>query len=166
MKHGIIEGRLAWPAILAEEDDGCVTIGFRDIPQAHSFTDSLAAAPAMAADALDTALAAFIKSRMDIPPPSRRRAGEIAVAPDPVIALKALVYTAMRARGMTQTDMAEQLGVDPKEIRRMLDPAHTGTRVSRYADALAVCEIEIEVGARTRKREVLNSGYTPPIRMA
>lgn len=154
-KKGLLKARLAWPARLDEQDDGTVIVTFRDIPAAMTQGDDRADTMAMARDALDEALAAYIKAREDIPAPSRAARGEILVAPDAAVALKALVHTAMRADGVSNVDMAARLGIDEKEVRRMLDPAHTGTKISRYEAALAACDIEVAVSAFS----------TPPLRV-
>lgn len=148
-KEAILADRLSWPASATAQEDGSVLVLFRDIRSAMTEGATRAEALENASDALAEAIAATMNAREDIPPPSKRRAGEFMVAPDAVIAFKAMVYTAMRGSGLTNVDMAARLDVDEKEIRRMLDPAHTGTRVSRYVTALAVCDIEIEVGARS-----------------
>ncbi len=147
-KKDILDTRMAWPASAETQDDGGVLVRLRDIPGALTEGADRAEALVNASDALSEAIAATMAGREDIPPPSKRRTGEFMVAPDAVIAFKAIVYAAMRANGLSNIDMAARLGVDEKEIRRMLDPAHTGTRVSRYVTALAVCDIEIEVAAR------------------
>lgn len=142
----ILASRLVWPATV-EEQDGGYLVRFRDIPEAITDGVDRAEAVVNAADALAEALAATMLAREDIPAPSKRRAGEVMVSPGAVIALKALVYSAMRAEGLTQAELAERLDVDPREVRRMLDPAHTGTKVARYGAALAVCGIELEIAA-------------------
>lgn len=149
MKHGLTDGALAWPATMKNQKGGGVLVRFRDIPQATTEGEDMADAASMARDALSEAIAAFIKGRMDIPAPSAPRKGEVAVHPEEAIALKALVYSAMRDNGISNVDMAARIGVDEKEVRRMLDPALTGTKISRYAVALAVCNIEIEIAARS-----------------
>ena len=149
MKHGITEGALAWPATMKKQKDGGVLVRFRDIGQATTQGDDMADAAAQARDALSEAIAAFIKGRMDIPAPTAPCRGEVTVRPDEVIALKALVYSGMRENGFSNVDMAARLGLDEKEIRRMIDPAQRGTKISRYAAALAVCHVEIEVAARS-----------------
>ena len=147
-RNEILASRLVWPASAEAQGDGGLLVRFRDIPSAITDGADRAEALANATDALAEALAATMLAREDIPAPSKRRAGEIMVSPGPVIAFKAMVYSAMRAHGMTQAEMAERLDVDPREVRRMLDPAHTGTRISRYAEALAACGVDIEIGGR------------------
>ena len=75
-----------------------------------------------AADCLSTALAARIANNEDIPPPSRLRRGQYLVAPDATMALKAVLYSALRARKMTIADLARQLDIDYRQAARLIDP--------------------------------------------
>ena len=42
----------------------------------------------------------------------------------------------MRERGLSNVDLARQLGLDEREVRRMLDPCHA-TKLPRLEQALA-----------------------------
>jgi antitoxin HicB len=44
------------------------------------------------------------------------------VAPEPTIALKAALYSALRARGITAADLARRLGIDDRQAARLIDP--------------------------------------------
>lgn len=58
--------------------------------------------------------------------------------PVPILtALKTALVVELRQAGMTRVDLARQLGVDEKEVRRMLDPYHA-TKAERLEKALAV----------------------------
>jgi hypothetical protein len=58
----------------------------------------------------------------EIPPPGRLRRGQYRVAPEPTMALKAALYSALRARGMTVRDLARGLGIDHRQGARLVDP--------------------------------------------
>ena len=50
-------------------------------------------------------------------------------------AAKAALYVAMREAGVSKMELARRLGVDEKEVRRMLDPGH-GSKLPRIAEAI------------------------------
>ena len=75
-----------------------------------------------AADCLSEALAGRINRGEDIPPPSRLRRGQHWVAPEPTIALKAALHSALRTRGMTVADLARRLDIEPRKAARLIDP--------------------------------------------
>ena len=112
----------SYPARLERDEDGRFVVHFSDLPEA--LTDGADAAEALseAADCLSTALAARIAGDEEIPPPSRLRHGQHWVAPDPTMALKAALYAALRARGMTIADLARRLGIEQRQAARLIDP--------------------------------------------
>ena len=58
------------------------------------------------------------------------------------MAAKAALVLVFRASGLTQSALAERLGVDRKVVQRMLDPRHR-TSVSRLNDALRAMGNEV-----------------------
>jgi antitoxin HicB len=58
---------------------------------------------------------------------------------------KAALYIAMREAGVTKTELAKRLGVDEKEVRRMLDLRH-GTRLPRIAEAVCLLGKQFVIG--------------------
>ncbi|MBI5438447.1 MAG: hypothetical protein HY936_05810 [Nitrosomonadales bacterium] len=46
-----------------------------------------------------------------------------------------MLYDAMREAGISKSELAHRLGVDEKEVRRMLDAGH-GTKLPRIAEAV------------------------------
>jgi len=61
------------------------------------------------------------------------------------MAAKAALYLAMRQAGVTNVQLAEKLGCDEREIRRMLDPRHA-TKLPRIKEALAVLGKRLVLG--------------------
>jgi antitoxin HicB len=53
------------------------------------------------------------------------------------MAAKTSLYLAMRELGVTRSQLAQRLGVDEKEVRRMLDPRHA-TKLPRIEQALGI----------------------------
>src|SRR5205807_7593083 len=95
-----------YPARLEADEDGRLVVHFPDLPEALTDGADEPEALAEAADCLSEALAARIVNDEDIPTPSRLRRGQHLVAPDPTMALKAALYSALRARQMTVANLA------------------------------------------------------------
>jgi antitoxin HicB len=73
--------------------------------------------------------------KMELPQPSKPKAREVLIAPPAGTAAKAALYVAMREAGVSKMELARRLGVDEKEVRRMLDPGH-GSKLPRIAEAI------------------------------
>lgn len=135
---------LAWPAQFRPQPEGHVLVRFPDLPEAVTEGDDAADARVQAADCLAEAIAGRINDRAPIPAPSPLP-GSVAVSLEPILAYKAALYGAMRTSGMTQVGLAERLGIDEKDVRRLLDPRHRGSRLARLIEALAVCGVSVGV---------------------
>jgi len=137
--------RFAYPARLTpDKEDGGYVVTFRDVPEAITQGDDLEEALREAADCLEEAIAGYIDDGREIPPPSRRRAGEHLVHLPLQMAMKAALHLATRERGITKSELARRLGVDEKEVRRLLDPRH-GTRLPTMERALAALGKQVEL---------------------
>ena len=73
--------------------------------------------------------------KMELPQPSKPKAREVLIAPPVGTAAKAALYVAMREAGVSKMELARRLGVNEKEVRRMLDPGH-GSKLPRIAEAI------------------------------
>ena len=134
-----------FPARLSPEEKGAFTVQFRDVPEAITCGVNRADALVQAADCLDEAIAGRIADGLEIPQPTRPRRGEVLVALPATMAAKASLYLAIKETGLTNTEAARRLGVDEKEVRRMLSPRHA-TQLLRIQQALAVLGKRLVVG--------------------
>lgn len=131
------ETTLAWPASLTEDEEGRVQVRFPDFPEALTDGADAAEALAEAADCLAEAAAARIVDGEDMPAPSPVGCNMHAIALPPVLAYKAALFSVMRRDRVSKAELARRLGVDEKEVRRLVDPRYRGSKVERLHAALA-----------------------------
>jgi antitoxin HicB len=82
---------------------------------------------------------------MDFPAPTPARRGEYVVAPPAEMIAKAALYTAMAAAGISKVELARRMGINEKEVRRMLDPRH-GTKLARLGEAIRALGGRLVIG--------------------
>jgi antitoxin HicB len=83
----------------------------------------------------DSFIAEFPDDRRDIPKPSKLKSGQHSVVLPPLIASKLAIYQAMRDQGVTQSELADKLCCDARQVRRLLDLDHH-SRMDLIDDAL------------------------------
>jgi antitoxin HicB len=127
----------SYPAKFARDSEGFLQVRFRDLPEAITFGADKHDAIGQAADCLEEAIAGRIAGRQELPQPSPLRRGETPIPLPANMAAKAALYLAMRQAGMKKSVLAKLLGVDEKEVRRMLDPRQP-TELPRVQEALRV----------------------------
>lgn len=144
--------RFCYPAALTPDESGGYVVTFRDIPEAITQGDSVEEALAQAADALEEAIAGRMRLKEDIPKASDAQADEHIVTLPAETASKAALYTAIREAKLTNIQMAEILGIDEKEVRRLLDPYHA-SKLPRIEAALQALGKELVIVVREHKEE-------------
>lgn len=127
-----------------DKEDGGFVVTFHDLPEAITQGDNIKECLEEAADCLEEAIAARIDDSMDIPVPSKCRKGDKLVALPLQTALKAALYIAMKETGISKTELARQLQIHEKEVRRILDPHH-GTRLPAMERALTALGKHVEL---------------------
>ena len=65
-----------------------------------------------------------IRTHEEIPPPSTPQAGQYLIPVPAQTAFKAALYEEVRKQGMNKVDLAARLGIDEKEVRRLVNPHH------------------------------------------
>jgi len=137
--------RFRYPVLLTPADEGGFVVTSRDLSALVTQGDDEPDALAQAADAMDEVLATYMLAGLDFPEPSRPRRREHLVSPPAETAAKAALYVAMREAGVSKTELARQLGVDEKEVRRMLDP-HYGSKLPRISEAIRLLGQRLVIG--------------------
>ncbi len=126
----------AYRAKLIKDEEDRYLVEFPDLPEALTDGATLREALAEAADCLSEAIASRIVDGDDIPEPSPMRRGNHLIPVDPIVAMKAALYSAMVQQGINAASLARALDVDHKVVRRLLDPRYA-SKLPRLQEALA-----------------------------
>ena len=118
------------------------------MPELITQGESVEEALEQASDAMDEVFATYLTEGLDFPEPSKARRRERMVAPPTETVAKAALYVAMRRAGISNVQLATRLGVDEKEVRRLLDP-HYGSKLPRIAKAISVLGRRLVIGVET-----------------
>ena len=125
LKNNQIKTRFSFPVTLTtDEVDGGFTVTFRDLPEAITQGENIEAALNEAADCLEEAIANRVIHRLSIPTPSEPAKNEYMVTIPLQTSFKASIWVAMQEKNFNQTQLAQTLSVNEKEVRRILDPSH------------------------------------------
>ncbi len=127
--------RFTYPVDVERDEAGFLLVTFPDLAEAATDNRSMPEAMSEAADCLAEALAGRIGRGEPIPQPSAA-AGRPTVVPPALVAAKAALHVARYQAGLSKVALAERLGCDEKEVRRLLDPRHN-SRLDRLEMALA-----------------------------
>src|SRR5579863_2553005 len=111
-----------YPATLLPEKRGGFTVQFPDLPEAITSGKDRTEALLQATDCLEEAIAGRIADGLDVPAPRMARGKHVQVALPAPMAAKAALYLAIREAGISNSELGRKLGLNEKEIRRMLDP--------------------------------------------
>ena len=137
--------RFEYPVLLKAAEEGGFIVTCRDLPALITQGETEVDALVQAADAMDEVFATYMLDGIAFPAPSKIRRGEYIVAPPAETMAKAALYVAMSEAGVTKVQLAKQLGVDEKEVRRLLDP-HYGSKLPRIAQAIKLLGKRLVIG--------------------
>lgn len=137
--------RFEYAVMLTPAEEGGFVVTCRDLPQLVTQGEDVADALMEAADAMDEVFAAYMQGKLHFPTPSNARRGEHKLAPPAATVAKAALYVAMKEAQVTNVQLARQLGVDEKEVRRLLDP-HYASKLPRIAQAIAMLGKRLVIG--------------------
>lgn len=134
----------AYPASLKIYPNGHVGISFTDVPEAITAGATAAEALDNATDALVVALSGYLDDGRPLPDASQASRGQPVVFLPPRVAIKMAIHSALREAGMTQAELGARLGVDGKQVRRILDFDHE-SKLSQLEAALAALGLRASV---------------------
>ena len=137
--------RFDYPVLLKAAEEGGFIVTCRDLPPLITQGENKADALAQAADAMDEVFATYMLEGLTFPAPSKTRRGEYSIAPPAGTMAKAALYMAMSEAGITKVQLARQLGIDEKEVRRLLDP-HYASKLPRIAQAIRLLGKRLVIG--------------------
>ena len=113
-----------YPAEVESDPDGRYVVTFPDFGWGATDGATLDEALAEAKDLLRELLSTTIRDGENLPAPSRAGKRRPLVVPPVQIALKAAFYEAYRQVGISQRQLARELGVAEGSVRRILNPDH------------------------------------------
>lgn len=116
-------------------EEGGFVVTFPDVPEAITQGDSIDECIEEAADALEEAIAGRINAGEDVPVPSKVQRGQYLIPVPAQTAFKAALYEEIRSRKLTKVELAAHMGIDEREVRRLLDP-HYPSKLPRIAEVL------------------------------
>ncbi len=140
--------RFGYPVLLTPAEEGGYVVTCRDLPQLVTQGETVEDALEEAADAMDEVFATYLLAGIDFPPPSKPRRREHFVSPPAETVAKAALFVAMRQAGISKVQLAKRLGVDEKEVRRLLDP-HYGSKLPRIAKAIHLLGQRLVIGVES-----------------
>ncbi len=126
---------LMYPVKLTRLDNGSVMAEFPDVPEALTHGADEENALHWARDALLVALSGYMDDRRPIPAPSPPRPEQPVVEVPPMETMKLAIYQAMLDNHVTQAALGEKMGIDARQVRRILDLDHN-TRLDHLIQAL------------------------------
>lgn len=130
------EAPMIYPVTLTEDPEtGQVMARCPDVPEAVTVGRDRSEALQWVLDALLVALSGYMDDGRQVPAPSEIAAGQPAVALPALVSAKLAVYEAMRGQRISQIGLAQKLGVDSRQVRRLLDLDHN-SRMDQVEAAL------------------------------
>ena len=114
-----------YPAILKQDEDGRYLATFPDFPEALTDGEDLDEALAEARDCLEEAIAGRMNRNEEIPTPSLPKKTHSLISLTPEFVAKVGLYLAWKERHISKSALARLVGVQEKEVRRLLDPHYS-----------------------------------------
>ncbi len=133
-----------YPIKLERDDNNTVLVSFPDFPEAHTFGEDVEDALNRAADALATAVDAYIKGRRDIPLPSAV-AAKYRVTVPALVEAKIRLYETMRDAHIGKAELARRLDWFLPQVDRLLAMRH-GSKLDQLESAFRVMGKRLVIG--------------------
>ena len=135
---------MSYPVTLKSYKGGQVGVFFADVPEAITAGTNEIEALDRAQDALTVALSSYLEDGRPLPVPSKAKRGQPMVVLPPRVAIKLAIHEAMCEQGVTQAHLGELLGIDGRQVRRILDLDHE-SKLSQLEAALAALGLRASV---------------------
>ena len=136
---------MSYPVTLKSYRGGRVGAFFADVPEAITAGTNEAEALDRAQDALLVALSSYLDDGRPLPVPSKAKRGQPVVVLPLRAAIKLAIHEAMCEQGVTQAQLGEMLGIDGRQVRRILNLDHE-SKLSQLEAALAALGLRASVG--------------------
>ena len=137
-----------YPVVLKRDRDGRYLVTFPDFPEAVTDGEDLDEALAEAVDCLEEAIAGRMNRNEEIPAPSRPKKTHNLVSLTPELVAKVGLYLAWKERQISKSALARLVGIQEKEVRRLLDP-HYSSKLPSIERALNALGKTIVVDVKT-----------------
>lgn len=110
----------AYAAQIEEAAPGEFLVTFRDVPEAITGGATLGESLVLAIDALDVAIEGILAEGRLAPSSSPAEAGEHVIELSPAIAARVALANVMASQSVSGRALAERMGKDEKNVRRIL----------------------------------------------
>ncbi len=135
---------VSYPVTLKSYKGGQVGVFFADVPEAITAGKNEIEALDRAQDALTVALSGYLDDGRPLPVPSKPKRGQPVVVLPPRVAIKLAIHEAMYEQRVTQVRLGELLGIEGRQVRRILDLDHE-SKLSQLEAALAALGLRATV---------------------
>jgi antitoxin HicB len=143
--EGLTMKRFEYPVRIRSTEKGGYIVSCRDLPRLTAKAQSEQDALGQASEAMGEVFATYLIEAMDLPPPSKAKRREHLVSAPAATVVKAALHVAMRQARISKVKLAVKLGVDEKEVRRLLDPRYA-SKLPRIAQAIGQLGHRLVIG--------------------
>ena len=118
---------ISYPAVFDYDDtDHTYNVSFPDLPGCLTFGETIEETKANAKEALSAYLESIDSRRLKVPEPSEQKGKNIhRVEPDTKVGFAIWLKKQREARGLSQSDIANRLGITYQTYQRIEDPARS-----------------------------------------
>ena len=138
---------LMYPVQLDKDEEAAsFAVSFPDIPEAHTFGNTVDDSLMHAADALESALDFYFDDKRPVPLPSTPAPGQHVVELPISLSAKILLLNEMLAQQVRPAELARRLHTTPQEVNRLTN-LHHATKIDGIADAMKALGKRLVVSA-------------------
>ena len=116
---------ISYPAVIEyDSEDHAYNVSFPDLPGCFTFGDTVEEAKASAEEVLSAYLESIDSRKLKVPEPSERKGDNVfSIEPDTKVGFAIWLKKQREARGLSQSDIADQLGITYQTYQRIENPA-------------------------------------------